>query len=93
MKEIWKASINPHDWKSQSVPSLLGWWWFFCIVSNMLGYASFSMARKAEQINDLIAVNVVTLLSYMTGIPLSLIVLTMVSKVYKMQLSHYKQSV
>jgi hypothetical protein len=93
MKEIWKASANPQDWKSQAVPSLLGWWWFFWIVSNMFGNASFRMALKADQINELIAVNVVTLISDVTGIPLSLIVLAMVSKIYEMQMSHYKRRV
>jgi Domain of unknown function (DUF4328) len=91
MKEIWKASINPQDWKSEAVPSLLGWWWFFWIVSNMFGNASFRMALKADQLNELIAANVVTLLSDATGIPLSLIVVSMVSKVYEMQMSHYIQ--
>lgn len=93
MKEIWKASTNPQDWKSQAVPSLLGWWWFFWIVSNMFGNASFRMALKADQINELIALNVVTLISDVTEIPLSLIVLAMVSKIYEMQMSHYKRRV
>jgi hypothetical protein len=91
MKEIWKASVNPQDWKSQAVPSLLGWWWFFWIVSGMFGNASFRMALKADQLDEFIAANVVTLLSDATGIPLNLIVLSMVSKVYEMQMSHYKQ--
>lgn len=51
------------------------------------------MALKADQINELIAVNVVILLSDVTGIPLSLIMLAMVSKVHEMQLSHFKRSV
>ena len=59
----------------------------------MFGNASFRMALKADQINELIAVNVVILLSDVTGIPLSLIMLAMVSKVHEMQLSHYKRSV
>ena len=93
MKEIWKASSNPQEWRSQPVPSLLRWWWFFWIVSNMFGNASFRMALKADQINELIAVNIVTLLSDLTGIPLSLLVLAMVNKVYEMQMSHYKHRV
>lgn len=59
----------------------------------MFGNASFRMALKADQINELIAVNVVILLSDVTGIPLSLIMLAMVSKVHEMQLSHFKRSV
>ena len=88
MKEIWKASTNPTSWKTQSVSSLLPWWWFFWIVSNMFGNASFRLAMRAEEINELIAANVVTQLSDVTGIPLSLIVISIISKVHEMQISH-----
>lgn len=93
MKEIWKASSNPQEWKSQPVPSLLGWWWFVWIVSNVFGNASFRMAVNADQIGELIAANIVTLLSDAMEIPLSFIVLAMVSKVYEMQVSHYRRCV
>ncbi|MXS81715.1 DUF4328 domain-containing protein [Nitrosomonas oligotropha] len=89
MKEIWKASSNPQDWRSQPVPSILPWWWFFWIVSNLLGYASFRIALNAEQINELIVANVTLLFSNITGIPLSLILLAIVNKVYEMQVSHF----
>ena len=59
----------------------------------MFGNASFRLALKADQIDELIAANVVTLLSDVTGIPLSFIVLAMVNKIYKMQLSQYKRRV
>jgi len=90
MKEIWKASSNPQSWNSQSVSSLLPWWWFFWIISNMFGNASFRLAMRAEEINELIAANLVTLLSDMTDIPLSLIVIGIISKVHEMQMSHAK---
>ena len=90
MKEIWKASSNPQSWNSQSVSSLLPWWWFFWIISNMFGNASFRLAMRAEEINELIAANLVTQLSDMTDIPLSLIVIGIISKVHEMQMSHAK---
>ncbi|WP_037586919.1 DUF4328 domain-containing protein [Stenoxybacter acetivorans] len=93
MKEIWKASISPQDWKNQTVPSLLGWWWFFWIVSNMLGNASFRMALRADQINELITANIVLQLSYVMDIPLNLIVLVMVTKIYEMQMAQYKHRI
>jgi len=90
MKEIWKASSNPHSWKSQPVSSLLPWWWFFWIVSNMFANASFRLTMRAEELNELIAANVVTQLSDITGIPLNLIVIAMINRVYAMQISHIK---
>ncbi|WP_419769557.1 MAG: DUF4328 domain-containing protein [Candidatus Marinarcus sp.] len=88
MKEIWKASSDPQNWKTQSVSSMLPWWWFFWIVSNMFGNASFRLAMRAEEINELMAANIVTQLSDVTGIPLSLIVIGIVNKVHKMQMAH-----
>ena len=88
MKEIWKASSDPLSWKTQSVSSMLPWWWFFWIVSNMFANASFRLAMRAEEINGLIAANVVTQLSDVTGIPLSLIVIGIINKVHEMQMVH-----
>lgn len=88
IKEIWKASSDPLNWKTQSVSSMLPWWWFFWIVSNMFGNASFRLVMRAEEINELIAANVVTQLSDVTGIPLSFIVIGIINKVHEMQMAH-----
>ena len=90
MKEIWKASSNPKSWNSQPASALLPWWWFFWIVSNMFANASFQLTMKGEGINQLIAANVVTQLSDITGIPLSLIVIGIIGKVHEMQMSQAK---
>ncbi|HPE71211.1 MAG TPA: DUF4328 domain-containing protein [Candidatus Competibacter sp.] len=90
MKEIWKASSNPRSWSKASVSPMLPWWWFFWIVSTMLGNASFRLAMRAEEINTLLIANVVTQLSDVAGIPLSLIVLGIIGKVYDMQMNHAK---
>ncbi|MCB0198143.1 MAG: DUF4328 domain-containing protein, partial [Anaerolineae bacterium] len=73
-----------------SVSPMLPWWWFFWIVSTMLGNASFRLAMRAEEINTLLIANVVTQLSDVAGIPLSLIVLGIIGKVYDMQMNHAK---
>ena len=88
MKEIWKASSNPQDWNAQAASSLLPWWWFFWIVSSAFGQVSLRLAMGAEEINELIAANVVTQISHVTGIPLSLIVIGIVNRVHEMQMAH-----
>jgi len=45
---------------------------------------------RAEEINTLLIANVVTQLSDVAGIPLSLIVLGIIGKVYDMQMNHAK---
>ena len=69
---------------------MLPWWWFFWIVSGIVGNASFRLAMRAEEIDTLLVANVVTQLSDVVGIPLSLIVLGIVGKVYEMQMRHAK---
>ena len=90
MKEIWKASSSPQNWISQSVSSLLPWWWFLWIMSNIFGNVSFRLAIRAEEINELLAANVVTQFSDATIIPLSLILITIIRRVHDMQISHAK---
>lgn len=93
MKEIWKASKNPANWQDQSVSSVLPWWWFFWIISNILGMASFRMSLRAEELNELVAANLVTLLSDVVDIPLNLIVLAIIARVYEMQMSHFSKNI
>ena len=89
MKEIWKASSNPEDWKDRAVPSLLGWWWFFWVASNMLGNVSFRMTLEANELDGYIAANVVTQLSDATWIPVCLVFLGIVGRVHDMQMAQF----
>ncbi len=88
MKEIWKASSNPQSWESQTVSPLLSLWWFFWIVSSILGRISFKLSYKAEEIHEFISANIATQISDIADIPLSIVMIFLVSKVYTMQMSH-----
>lgn len=91
MKEILRASKNPVNWQDQSVSSVLPWWWFFWIISNILDMRSFGLSMQAEELNELVAANVVTQISDVVYIPLNLIVLTIIARVYEMQMSHHSK--
>lgn len=93
MKEIWKASKNPQNWKTESVSSLLPWWWFIWIVSNLIANASCKVvmrAMRAEELDQLIMANVVTLFSKIAGIVLSLVFLSIVKQIYDYQIAGKK---
>jgi hypothetical protein len=85
MKEIWRASANPQAWEQQPVPSLLPWWWFFWIVSAMLSNLAFQLTRGAEEISELLTANLVTQIADASNVPLSLILLSIINKIYAMQ--------
>ncbi len=90
MKEIWKTSANPNNWSSQSVPTLLPWWWFLWVVSSILGSASLRLSWRALETNEILKANFVTQLADLSLIPLSLIMIAIVNRVYQMQMSHAK---
>jgi len=90
MKEIWKASKNPNNWKKQSLPSILTWWWLLSIVSAVLNNIAFRLSLRAKELDEFLTVNIITLLSDITFIPMCLITLAIITKLYKMQMSHYR---
>ncbi|MGV6806985.1 MAG: DUF4328 domain-containing protein [bacterium] len=85
MKEIWKASHNPNNWSNEKASSILGLWWFLWIVSNMLGQAVFRMSTGAEELQELMNLNIITQISDALGIPLALVTLSIVNSIYKAQ--------
>jgi len=92
MKEIWKASHNPSNWQSENVSSLLGVWWFLWIVTNMLGQALFRMSNCAEELPELMNLNLVSQASEILSIPLAFVTLSIVNKIYKAQISAYESA-
>jgi len=86
-KEIWRASARPGGWQGQIVPNLLGLWWFFWIVSSVLGNASFRLTMRAKAVDELIQANIVTVLSDLFTVPLCLVFLVLVIRIHRMQSS------
>jgi hypothetical protein len=92
MKEIWKASHAPNDWTNAATSSILGWWWFFWIVSNVIANASFRFSMRAEELNELMTLNVVNQASELFSIPLAIITLTLINRIYLAQLKNVHES-
>ena len=92
MKEIWKASHNPNDWPTEKVSSILGLWWFLWIVTNLLGQAVFRMSTGAEEIQELMNLNIITQISDALAIPLALVTLSMFNSIYQAQWTAYESA-
>ena len=90
MKEIWKASHHPKHWKNENVPSLLGWWWFLWIATNLIGQAIFRLSMRAEEISELQLVNALTIASNAIDIPLAIVLLKIVSVIYDAQKTAFR---
>jgi hypothetical protein len=88
MKEIWQASKNPLDWTSQNPSGILSIWWILWLTSNILGQIIFKLSMRAEELQELIDLNLITQISDSLDIPLALVLLLIVNSIYKMQMSH-----
>lgn len=85
MKEIWKASHNPINWQSENTSSLLGIWWFLWILNSMPGSAIFYMSNGADKLSNLMNINLASQASEVLSIPLALVTILIVNKVYTAQ--------
>lgn len=86
MKEIWKASKAPSDWKSQQASNILLLWWALWLVSNFLGQVIFRLSKKAEGLQELINLNIIYQVSDVIDIALALVFMVIVKHIYSFQL-------
>lgn len=92
MKEIWQASQNPANWPVEKVSSILGIWWFFWIANSIVGQAVFRLSRRAEEISEIMNVNLVSQTSEVISIPLALVTWLMIKNVSNAQLAMQERS-
>lgn len=91
MKEIFKVSKNPADWKNQACGPILGWWWAFWLISYFIAQASFRASMEAEEIHELLAANILTMISDAVDIFSKIFTIILVSKIFQMQMSHIRE--
>lgn len=85
MKEIWEASKEPSDRPSQGSSGLLPLWWGLWIVSIIINQAIFRLSMRAEEIPELMQINILTQVSDVLDMPLALVFLVIVNRIHLMQ--------
>ena len=90
MKEIWRASVDPTDWKGQRGSPLVGWWWALWLTVTwgkllVYGVATLTMEPGGAQTVD----SAVDLAGRVLHVPLTLLLLTIITKVHRLQMGHY----
>lgn len=91
MKEIWRASVDPENWRMQQGSPLVGWWWTLWLISAWGGLLGSGVAALVQdtataQIVD----SAVALGRPVLHLPLTLILLTIITKIHDMQMVHYR---
>lgn len=92
MKEIWKVSADPVEWKNQKGSALLGWWWTLWLLSGFLGQMSFRLSTRVDSPSSLETATIASIASAMVDIPLCVVAVTLISTIYRRQKALVEQN-
>jgi len=92
LKETFKASHPDYgeDWRRAPHPGLLPLWWTLWILSTFVGQAVFRAALRANSVDELLASSWLTFVSDALDLPLSIVVILLVSKLQEWQLAKHQ---
>lgn len=83
MKEICQASLRPSRWWQEKAPALLPLWWGLWLLTSGAGGISWTIsAEEAARMSDVIR--------EVLRIPLTLVLIRIISQVHLMQMAHYR---
>ena len=91
MNEIWKCSKNPNQWTLIKTDSILRWWWFLWILSLLADQTLINYALNAHEIQGWIRVTLASSISDFIHIPLDIVAILLVNRIFSMQMSLHAQ--
>lgn len=78
MRETWRISHAPGDWRQAAAPDLLNWWWGLFLLTSILGNASGRISVGTQTQSTLVLSEQLSLASSCLAIPLILLLRTIV---------------
>ena len=94
MQEIWKASVQPRDWRSQLGSPLVHWWWALWLLNGWGGGLADTLAVLTLEAGDAQAVySALRLVRRLLHVPTTLFLLTIIARVHRMQMAHYREAI
>ena len=91
MAEIWQASTDDDEWARKEHPLHLKMWWILWLASGLLSNASLRLSLRAEELNQLVAADVVTAVADLIGIALALSLLKLVREISESQQQRWQR--
>lgn len=85
MREIWQVSTNPKRWQTVEDTGLLTVWWTLWIITRILGQISFRMSMDVTDLSSLENATTVSIVTAVVEVPLSLVAIRMVGRIYEKQ--------
>lgn len=91
MKEIWQATVDPTDWRRQCGSALVGWWWTLWLITAWGGLLGFAVSALLLETGDAQTLeSVIGLARGLLHVPLTLLLLTIITKIHDMQMTHHR---
>lgn len=88
MKEIWRASSNPSQWRNEPGSPLLGWWWVLWTVAFSAWIADEVLIHMFAEMGGFMGW--VGIMSPIFEVPAGLLLAVIVSRVHGRQMEHYR---
>ncbi len=85
MQELWKASTSPGAWKQLAGSSIVGLWWTFWIITLVLERLVSSLGKRADTLNELKSITVLSIAESALAIPLCIIAINMIRVIQRAQ--------
>ena len=90
MTEVWQASVDPTDWKGQRGSPLVGWWWALWLTVTWGELLVYGVATLTLEPGDAQTVDgAVGLAGRVLHVPLTLLLLTIITKIDRLQMGHH----
>lgn len=84
-RELWKASGDVNDWRSQRTWPVLGWWWASWISAGVLGRIAAAARDSAETPMEIRSADIVDLLSTVVVVASAVLAILLVRSVLERQ--------
>lgn len=84
-RELWKASGDVDDWRSQRTWPVLGWWWASWISAGVLGRVAAAARQGAETPMEIRSADIVDLLSTVVVVASAVLAILLVRSVIERQ--------
>ncbi|MEK7256950.1 MAG: DUF4328 domain-containing protein, partial [Bacteroidota bacterium] len=81
MKEIWdKTQEQIQSRPAVESSELVGWWWAFWIIGNIIGRISFRLSLKADTVDELTTASLFSIAAAVFDIPALFLAIQMIKK-------------
>ncbi|MBB5037400.1 DUF4328 domain-containing protein [Prosthecobacter dejongeii] len=85
MREIWQVSSNPKRWQTQEGSGVLPLWWTLWILSSITGQITFRTSMAVTDLPSLKTATIASIVSGIVDIPLTLVAMTLISRIFQKQ--------